>query len=178
MDRFWTKPSFWESVAASLVAAGIWYFGGRFMAPLWEFVSVNFWAGIGEWIHEAGWLAFWVTVALWFVNRRARGVAGTTGKTTMIGSLATPPPLRIVSSGVGLVIESAKYGTGPENEVDVTQAVQNLMQGTCIDALVTNEAMGGDPVVGIHKRLRVVYAVNNGPRREATASEKTRLKIP
>ncbi len=76
-----------------------------------------------------------------------------------------------------LEIYSAVYGTGPENDKDVTDILQQHNR----DALavdVSNNSLGCDPAPNRHKRLEVEYSYGNRSRRIISRSENSRLVIP
>jgi hypothetical protein len=74
---------------------------------------MNFWAGIGEWIHEAGWLAFWIAMAVWFVNRHSIATAaGAKALPTSTTTTSAPAPkLEITTSGYPLRVDPASTTT-------------------------------------------------------------------
>ncbi len=54
----------------------------------------------------------------------------------------------------------AAYGTTCEGK-DVTQIVQKLIDQGFSEIKITNENMGGDPVIGQQKQFGIVYEINN-----------------
>lgn len=75
-----------------------------------------------------------------------------------------------------LRILQATYGAG-DQRVDVTARVNALMNGERLQFQVSNRSLGGDPAIGQHKRLRVVY-LWQGIRYETSAPEGATLAIP
>lgn len=66
------------------------------------------------------------------------------------------------SSIGGITLQSAFYGAQQRKSVDVTERVRALMQNANdadMSFIVTNEAMGGDPVPYVKKKLTVKYTV-------------------
>ena len=76
----------------------------------------------------------------------------------------------------GLQILRAYYGAG-EQFVDVTEAVRSRMDAGHLYLRVDNYSMGGDPLPGVHKYLRVTYALD-GDVRNVVVDEKTDLQLP
>lgn len=76
----------------------------------------------------------------------------------------------------GLRILHAYYGAGG-NFVNVTDILQSQVQAGELQIFVNNYTMGGDPMPGVHKWLRVLYLIN-GERRNVVVDEKTNLQLP
>jgi len=81
---------------------------------------------------------------------------------------------------MAFTVKAARYGigTGPEESVDVTRAVQKVAtkKGLAI-ARVDNTALGVGPIFpGLRKRLYVSYK-NGGVASTASALERKSLKI-
>ena len=70
----------------------------------------------------------------------------------------------------------ATYGFG-DQRVDVTARVGALVNGDQLQFQVSNASLGGDPAVGQHKWLRVIY-LWHGIRYETSAPEGGALAIP
>ncbi len=83
---------------------------------------------------------------------------------------------RLSISNIPFKINKAVYGT-ERNSVDVTQELISLIKGNCIDTIVINEYLGGDPDPGQPKRLHVEY-VNNNEDLEKDVSERARIQLP
>ena len=75
-----------------------------------------------------------------------------------------------------LRILRATYGFG-DQRVDVTARVGAMVNGDQLQFQVSNASLGGDPAIGQHKRLRVVY-LWHGIRYETSAPEHGTLAIP
>jgi hypothetical protein len=75
-----------------------------------------------------------------------------------------------------LIIHHAFYGS-PTKSNDVADTVRLHVKGNKIDMPVTNDVLGGDPHHGVAKRLSVSYSLGDGPRREVTVDEKSRLRL-
>ncbi|HVA18077.1 MAG TPA: DUF3395 domain-containing protein [Candidatus Dormibacteraeota bacterium] len=75
-----------------------------------------------------------------------------------------------------LRILRATYGFG-DQRVDVTARVGAMVNGDHLQFQVSNASLGGDPAIGQHKRLRVVY-LWHGIRYETSAPEHGTLAIP
>jgi hypothetical protein len=80
------------------------------------------------------------------------------------------------SSTTGLRILSASYGA-KDRFADVRQLLQSRVQNNRLDLQVTNTSMGGDPIVGEDKTLRIRYEWA-GRIYEAVAQEDQRISIP
>ena len=76
----------------------------------------------------------------------------------------------------GLSIVSASYGAG-NRFIDVRQRLQSRVQNDRLDLKVNNSAMGGDPVQGSDKTLRVRYQWA-GRQYDVAVDEDKRLTIP
>lgn len=76
----------------------------------------------------------------------------------------------------GLEILRAYYGAEGQF-TNVTDAVRSQVNGGRLFIRVDNYTMGGDPLPGAHKRLRVLYAID-GERRNIVVDEKTNLQLP
>ncbi|MHB8486986.1 MAG: hypothetical protein ACYDCM_14840 [Candidatus Acidiferrales bacterium] len=75
-----------------------------------------------------------------------------------------------------LRILRATYGFG-DQRVDVTARVGAMVNGDRLQFQVSNASLGGDPAMGQHKQLRVVY-LWHGIRYETSAPEHGTLAIP
>jgi hypothetical protein len=174
---FWRTRGFWQQgVVPSLVATAIWWFGGQVLKPMSDSIVVNLWPGVVEWIHQAGWLAFWVLLVLWLANRQASAhvVMPVLPNASMSNETSRSRP----AVAKGLKIHGAQYGLNPDEQVDVSEAVRRLIRDDRIDTPVTNETMGLDPYPGIRKRLVVNYSVRGGPLQVIEVTEKGHLRIP
>jgi DnaJ-like protein len=78
--------------------------------------------------------------------------------------------------GPGLRILRAYYGA-EGRFINVTDALQQRVDDARIYIRVNNYNMGGDPLPGHRKWLRVLYSYN-GERRSVVADEKTDLQLP
>jgi hypothetical protein len=80
--------------------------------------------------------------------------------------------------GFKLVIHSAYYGTGPENDQDVIEAIKQLpVDGLVIP--VDNNALQCDPAPNRPgKRLRVKYSYGNDKVYEVSMFENSRMVLP
>jgi hypothetical protein len=108
----WKARSFWENVAAGLFATAVWLVGSRLLEPFWARLSADTgWVAMSEWIHEAGWLAFLVTIALWYVQHVNRGRHASAASSA---ALASAPPRMMGRQ----VVEPSAVSTSP-----LTQAV-------------------------------------------------------
>jgi hypothetical protein len=89
----WKSRSFWENVAAGLFGTAVWWVGGRLLEPLWVKLSLaTGWMEMSEWVHEAGWLAFLVTIAIWYVHaNRSRHATAASGHAITPGPISTRP---------------------------------------------------------------------------------------
>jgi hypothetical protein len=135
---------------------------------------MRYWSGIAEWIHELGWLAFLVTVAIWLVNRRLPAWNG-----QQLARLPLPhQPVRGIAPNPDLVIHTARYGISASTDVDVVDVLRRLIRKNRIDTQVTNDVMGCDPAKGHRKRVRVTYSVGGGPQELREVVEKDRLLLP
>ena len=76
----------------------------------------------------------------------------------------------------GLQILRAYYGAEGQF-VNVTEALRGRIVDDQLLLRVDNYSMGGDPLPGAHKRLRVLY-VQDGRRRNIVVEEKTDLQLP
>jgi len=79
-------------------------------------------------------------------------------------------------SAAPLRILRATYGFGNQR-VDVTAQLAAIANGDRLQFRVSNASLGGDPAIGQHKRLRVVY-LWHGIRYETSAPEGGTLAIP
>ena len=95
----------------------------------------------------------------------AQSSQANTGSSTRPGSAST-----------GLRILSANYGA-KDRFVDVSQLLQSQVQNNLLDLKVTNASMGGDPIVGEEKTLRIRYEWA-GRTHEMVVQENQRLTIP
>jgi hypothetical protein len=89
------------------------------------------------------------------------------------------PPIAPGGSSQGvLAITHATYealdGAGAK---DVTDVVIKMLKDNHLDVPVGNDVLGGDPIYGRVKRLRVDYTMD-GKKQEAMANEGTTLSIP
>jgi hypothetical protein len=76
----------------------------------------------------------------------------------------------------GLRILRAYYGAEGQF-INVTEAVRSRVDDGRVNLRVDNYSMGGDPLPGRRKWLRVLYSID-GERRNAVAEEKTDLRLP
>lgn len=76
----------------------------------------------------------------------------------------------------GLRILRAYYGAEGQF-INVTEAVRSRVDNGQILLRVDNYSMGGDPLPGARKWLRILY-VYDGQRRNAVVEEKTDLRLP
>lgn len=76
----------------------------------------------------------------------------------------------------GLRILRAYYGAEGQF-MNVTEAVRSRVGDGRLHLRVDNDNMGGDPLPGVHKRLRVLY-LYDGERRNILVDEKTDLRLP
>ncbi len=61
--------------------------------------------------------------------------------------------------------------------INVTEALRSRMEDGRLYLHVDNYSMGGDPLPGAHKWLRVLY-LYDGQRRNVVVDEKTDLRLP
>jgi hypothetical protein len=169
---WWRDPIFWlYGVGASLLASAIWAVGGRVLEPALNWIATTRWAGFAEWLHELGWLAFLITVSLWFVRARL-----------LPAHHASHPPRPATSSRAPavkpstLVIHKALYGL-PGHDIDVADRLRGMVVRGKLDVIVNNQTMGDDPVVGQRKRVIVTYTGKDGQQQHMERSEKDRLTI-
>ncbi len=76
----------------------------------------------------------------------------------------------------GLQILRAYYGADGQF-VNVTDALRSRVGDGRLYLHVDNYSMGGDPLPGAHKRLRILYTID-GDRRNVVVDEKTDLRLP
>lgn len=76
----------------------------------------------------------------------------------------------------GLQILRAYYGAEGQF-LNVTDLLRSRIDDGRLFLRVDNYSMGGDPLPGIHKYLRVLY-VQDGERRNTVVDEKTDLRLP
>ncbi|HYM77429.1 MAG TPA: DUF3395 domain-containing protein [Candidatus Dormibacteraeota bacterium] len=76
----------------------------------------------------------------------------------------------------GLQILRAYYGADGQF-MNVTEAVRSQINDGRLFFHVDNYSMGGDPLPGVHKRLRILYTIG-GERRNVVIDEKTDLQLP
>lgn len=76
----------------------------------------------------------------------------------------------------GLQILRAYYGAEGQF-MNVTEAVRSQVADGRLYLHVDNYSMGGDPLPGIHKRLRILYMIGDD-RRNIVVDEKTDLQLP
>jgi Domain of unknown function (DUF3395) len=76
----------------------------------------------------------------------------------------------------GLQIVRAFYGADGQF-VNVTEALRSRVGDGRLYLRVDNESLGGDPLPGVHKWLRVLYFYE-GVRRNIVVEEKTDLRLP
>jgi hypothetical protein len=76
-----------------------------------------------------------------------------------------------------LLIHSAVYGTGPANDMDVTEFLQNHQRDALV-VPVSNEFFGRDPAQNFLKRLQVEYSYGNQHRQRVENWEGSRLVLP
>ncbi|MGH9730716.1 MAG: DNAJC11 domain-containing protein, partial [Candidatus Acidiferrales bacterium] len=79
-------------------------------------------------------------------------------------------------SAAPLRVLYATYGFG-DQRVDVTARLAAMVNGDRLQFQVSNASLGGDPAMGQHKQLRVVY-LWRGIRYETSAPEGGTLAIP
>jgi hypothetical protein len=75
----------------------------------------------------------------------------------------------------GLIIHSAVYGAG-SLFVDVVDKLDRYITYRGLSFRISNQGMGGDPVPGVKKELRINYSLN-GKRIEETINENEELSI-
>jgi hypothetical protein len=80
-------------------------------------------------------------------------------------------------SKMGLSIVAAKYGAS-DRWVDVTDYVAQQIMDDRVDMDATNATLGGDPIYGLVKTLRVTFALGSEALRTVEVSENERLSIP
>jgi len=83
---------------------------------------------------------------------------------------------RLSISEIPFKINKAVYGN-ENNSVDVSQELISQIKGNCIDTLVINQFLGGDPDPGVVKYLEVEY-VSNGEVHKKTIKEGARIQLP
>ena len=76
----------------------------------------------------------------------------------------------------GLQILRAYYGAEGQF-MNVTEAVRSQVAEGRLYLHVDNYSMGGDPLPGVHKRLRILYTIGDD-RRNIVVDEKTDLQLP
>jgi Domain of unknown function (DUF3395) len=76
----------------------------------------------------------------------------------------------------GLRILRAYYGADGQF-VNVTDALRSRVDDGRLYLHIDNYSMGGDPLPGAHKRLRILYTID-GDRRNVVVDEKTDLRLP
>jgi hypothetical protein len=76
----------------------------------------------------------------------------------------------------GLQILRAYYGAEGQF-MNVTEAVRGRIDDGRLYLRVDNYSMGGDPLPGAHKHLRILYTIG-GERRNIVVEEKTDLRLP
>jgi hypothetical protein len=76
----------------------------------------------------------------------------------------------------GLRILRAYYGADGQF-VNVTDALRSRVDDGRLYLHVDNYSMGGDPLPGARKRLRILYTID-GDRRNVVVDEKTDLRLP
>jgi len=76
-----------------------------------------------------------------------------------------------------LVIHSAVYGTGPLNDIVITDKLQNAQRDGLVIP-VDNSLVPTDPAYGQPKRLEVDYSYGNNTRFRAVRWEGSRLSLP
>lgn len=76
----------------------------------------------------------------------------------------------------GLHILRAYYGAEGQF-INVTDVLRRQIDDGRVDLRVDNDNMGGDPLPGVHKWLRVLYQYE-GERRNIVVDEKTDLRLP
>ena len=78
----------------------------------------------------------------------------------------------------GLKIQSAKYGVGTLNLIDVTGAVSAQAKDGKLNFVVTPSAMNiNDPAVGQVKTLTVIYSINGGTTNTVSAVDGDTIQI-
>jgi Domain of unknown function (DUF3395) len=76
----------------------------------------------------------------------------------------------------GLQILRAYYGAEGQF-MNVTDAIRSQVADGRLYLHVDNYSMGGDPLPGVHKRLRILYTIGDD-RRNVVVDEKTDLQLP
>ena len=76
----------------------------------------------------------------------------------------------------GLRILRAYYGADGQF-ANVTDALRSRVGDRGLYLHVDNYSMGGDPLPGAHKRLRILYTID-GDRRNVVVDERTDLRLP
>jgi hypothetical protein len=100
-------------------------------------------------------------------------VAGLSWLTGWFGSRKSAAP----QSQQPLRIHSAVYGTGPINDIDVAQILQQHRRDG-LAVLITNELFGKDPAPNQYKRLHVQYSYGNHSMCEIVRRENSRMVLP
>lgn len=81
-----------------------------------------------------------------------------------------------------LIIHSAVYGTGPENDIDVRDVFENTVSGDALVIAVNNDVLcgpGKDPAFGKVKRLEIEYSYDGQvAKKRASRPEHSRLVLP
>ena len=81
------------------------------------------------------------------------------------------------SRGSGLSILRATYGAG-ETWVDVKELIVPNVKGGRITMDVTKETMGGDPIYGLVKVLKITFTVGTGQPTSVEVPEGGQLAVP
>jgi len=76
-----------------------------------------------------------------------------------------------------LVIHSAFYGTGPKDDMDVTEILKRQPH-TALAFQINNNLFGRDPAPGTPKRLHVEYSYGNPHRITVDEQEGKYLVLP
>lgn len=163
MLPWWRRP-FFLNVTAGVVSAVIYGSMLPLLSPLGGRIVAMGWDGFAAWLTHLGWFLFTATSGAWAFDHYRR---------THVGSAHLPS----VPVTKALTIHRARYGLGNNDDVDVTDALRQLVVGNRFDATITNDLLGGDPVKGQRKTLWVSYSDG-----EATKSkrvrERERLVLP
>jgi predicted Zn-dependent protease len=110
------------------------------------------------------------------IKRSLLGRPAPAGKGTGKQLSANTSNTQVRSGSDGLQILTASYGA-KERFADVRQLLQSRVQNNRLNLQVTNASMGGDPIQGEVKTLRVSYALA-GRTYEAVTEENQSISIP
>jgi hypothetical protein len=130
---------------------------------------------IDSWYVESGQTDFEMMRDLFAMARRQTGGIAE-GLQKLRELLRSGETIGVVASE-SLVIESALYGAG-EKTVDVTHILRSKIESGKINNFpVTNQTMGGDPIVGVGKTLTIKYSYM-GQSRSISISEGSKVSLP